>query len=85
MAKTKVLTDDGLSVYHNNNKKLIKDSINYENIVAALGYIPAEASDLSHYKFEIINGNLFVTYPDDSPAPDLHIDANGHLIWTYVE
>ena len=75
----------GLSNVEDKSSETIRGEITYSDVVNGLGYIPAEASDLSVYKFEIANGDLMLTYPDDSPAPDVHIDTSGNLIWSYVE
>ena len=75
----------GLTNVEDKSSETIRGEITYSNIVNGLGYIPAEASDLSVYKFEIANGDLMITYPDDSPAPEVHIDTSGNLIWSYVE
>lgn len=78
-------TDIGLSNTENKSSADIRGELTYSDVVNGLGYIPAEASDLSVYKFEIVRGNLMLSYPDDSPAPDVHIDGTGRLIWSYVE
>ena len=75
----------GLENVENKSSATIRNELTYNNIINGLGYIPAEASDLSIYKFDIINGDLNLTYPDDSPAPDVHISSTGELIWSYVE
>ena len=78
-------TDVGLENVENKSSETIRNELTYNDVVNGLGYIPAEASDLSVYKFEIANGDLMLTYPDDSPAPDVHIDTTGSLIWSYVD
>ena len=84
---TQNMTKENLQIGNVENKssETIRSEITYSNVVNGLGYIPAEASNLSHYKFDIINGVLTMAYPDDSPAPDVHIDSLGNLIWSYVD
>ena len=81
-----VTTNDlGIENVENKSSETIRGELTYSDVVNGLGYIPAEASDLSVYKFEIANGDLILAYPDDSPAPDVHINASGNLIWSYVD
>lgn len=81
------VTKENLQIENVENKssETIRGELTYNDVVNGLGYIPAEASDLSVYKFEIANGILTLSYPDDSPAPDVHIDTSGNLIWSYVD
>lgn len=81
------VTKENLNITNVENKSsaTIRSELTYNDVVNGLGYIPAEASDLSVYKFDIIKGDLALTYPDDSPAPDVSIDSLGNLIWSYVD
>lgn len=89
----KILDEIGLNSFWNNLKiyiakqsEVFRGELTYSDVVNGLGYIPAEASDLSVYKFDINNiGELTLAYPDNSPAPDVHINDTGNLIWSYVE
>ena len=45
-------------------------------------YVDENKTDFLQASFEVTDGNLIMTLPDDADEPDMHIDENGYLVYT---
>lgn len=45
-------------------------------------YVSENKTDFLQASFEVTDGNLIMTIPDDADEPDMHIDENGYLVYT---
>ena len=69
-----------LDKVENKSSEDIRNELTFQNVVAALGYTPSSAEDIANITFKIVDGNLIMTYPDKSTAPEIYITEDGRLI-----
>ena len=78
----KLISLDELSINNQELKKYIQQEskITSQDVVNALGYIPATEQTIPVFSLEIIDGDLIMHYADNSSAPLAYINNDGELI-----
>ena len=78
----KLISLDELSINNQELKKYIQQEseITSQDVINALGYIPATEQTIPVFSLEIRDGDLIMYYADNSSAPLAYINNDGELI-----